>query len=348
MSQREEILKLLSGRKINSQPAFSGLIHITAEGLQSEGLVFHEIHKDAQKMAQASASTFKLTGLPSAVAPLDMYVEAEALGAKIDFRENGGFVFPQVASSLFASTKYLNRDYFESAEFIKQGRVPLVCEAIQRVKEDIGQDAVIGGMIPGPYTLLLFLIEPAGLFTEMKREPGLVADALFELASFLAEVGTAYRAAGADFITIHDMGGSPGFIGPARYEQFAYPAEKLLIAELPAPRVLSVCGNTNKSMHLLAGTSADAVSVDQVNDLAAARETLTDTLLFGNIDPAATLWRGDEAEITGAVRGAKEAGVDAIWPGCDLVPQTSIENVKAFLRASWPGSTGESIPSLSY
>jgi uroporphyrinogen-III decarboxylase len=85
MTHRQEILDLLAGKKISSQPAFSGLIHVTAEGLKSEGLAFHEVHTDAGKMARASASTFKLSGLPSAVAPLDMQVEAEALGATIDF-----------------------------------------------------------------------------------------------------------------------------------------------------------------------------------------------------------------------------------------------------------------------
>jgi len=334
MNPREVILSLFQGNRISSPPAFSGLIHVTAEGLQTEGLVFHETHKGAAKMARASASTFKLSGLPSAVAPLDMYVEAEALGAPIDFVEKREFVFPQVAKSLFASTKYLNSEYFEGADFINKGRIPLVCEAIRLLKEDIGQDAVIGGMIPGPYTLLLFLIEPGGLFGEMKREPRLVAEALFQLASFLAQVGAAYRNAGADFITIHDMGGSPGFIGPAKYEQFVYPAQKLLIAELPAPRVLSVCGNTNKSMELLAQTSADAISVDQMNDLAASRKILTDTLLFGNLDPVGTIWQGDAVNITEAIRGAKEADVDAVWPGCDLVPHTSIENLKAFAAAS--------------
>jgi MtaA/CmuA family methyltransferase len=334
MNSREEILSLLQGNRISSPPAFSGLIHITAEGLQGEGLVFHEVHKDAQKMAKASASTFKLSGLPSAVAPLDMYVEAEALGTAIDFVEKREYVFPQVAKALFASTKNLNSEFFESADFVNRGRIPLVCEAIRLIKEDIGQNAVIGGMIPGPYTLLLFLIEPGGLFAEMKREPRLVADALFHLSTFLSQVGVAYRNAGADFITVHDMGGSPGFIGPAKYEQFVYPAQKLLIAELPAPRVLSVCGNTNRSMELLAQTGADAISVDQTNDLAASRKILTDTLLFGNIDPVAALWQGDEAHIKEAGRGAKEAGVDALWPGCDLVPQTSIKNLKAFLAAS--------------
>jgi [methyl-Co(III) methanol-specific corrinoid protein]:coenzyme M methyltransferase len=334
MNPRETILSLFQGSRASSPPAFSGLIHVTAEGLQSQGLVFHEVHNDPGKMAKASASTFKLSGFPSAVVPLDMYVEAEALGGTIDFLKNREFVFPQIARPLFASTKYLSSGYFESADFTNKGRIPLVCEAIRLLKEDVGQEVVIGGMIPGPYTLLLFLIEPGSLFAEMKREPRLVADALFYLSTFLSEVGIAYRNAGADFITIHDMGGSPGFIGPAKYEQFVYPSQKLLIAELPAPRVLSVCGNTNRSMELLAQTGADAISVDQTNDLATSRKTLTDTLLIGNIDPVAILWQGNDADIAEAVHAAKEAGVDAVWPGCDLVPQTSIENLKAFLAAS--------------
>ncbi len=334
MTSRQTILDLLSGKTIDSQPAFSGLIHVTAEGLQSESLVFHEIHKDAQKMARAAASTFKLSGMPSAVAPLDMLVEAEALGAAIDFVEKREYIFPQIVQPLFASTKYLNERYFQSADFINKGRIPIVCKAIRFLKEDIGQEAVIGGLLPGPYTLLLFLIEPGGLFAEMKREPTAVADALFHLSTFLAKVGSAYREAGADFITIHDMGGSPGFIGPAKYEQFAYPAEKLLITELPAPRVLSVCGNTNNSMELLAETGAEAISVDQLNNLRASRKILTGKFLFGNIDPVKTLSEGDENAIKGAMMEAEEAGVDAIWPGCYLVPQTPIQNLKIFASAT--------------
>jgi [methyl-Co(III) methanol-specific corrinoid protein]:coenzyme M methyltransferase len=168
----------------------------------------------------------------------------------------------------------------------------------------------------------------------MKREQGAVQAALAHLSSFLARVAQVYRNAGADFITIHDMGGSPGFIGPAKYEQFAFPAEKLLIESLQKPCVLSVCGNTNKSMHLLAQTGADAISVDQLNDLDSSRKTLRDTLLFGNIDPVEKLWQGDAPQIREAVRAAKEVGVDAVWPGCDLVIQTPIGNIKALTENS--------------
>lgn len=333
MTSRQTILDVFSGKDINTQPAFSGLIHITAEGLQSEGLVFQEIHQDARKMAKASASSFRLSGMPSAVAPLDMVVEAESIGSPIDFRGAGEYSFPRVAKPLFPSTKFITSEIGDNFEILNQGRIKLVCEALELLKEDVGKAAVIGGMIPGPFTLLLFLVEPGGLFADMKRDPNTVRDALSHLATFLAHVGQVYRNAGADFITIHDMGGSPGFIGPTKYEQFTYPAEKLLIEQLLKPRVLSVCGNTNKSLALLAQTGADAISVDQLTDLSEARKVLGETLLFGNIDPVATLWQGNEAEVTEAVRRAKEAGVDAVWPGCDLVPHTPLENIRVMLNA---------------
>jgi len=331
MSQRKDILDLLSGKKLNDKPAFSGLIHITTEGLESEGLVLHEVHKDAENMAKAAASTFRLTGLPSAALPLDLCASAEALGAELNYYEGRDDQFPQPAKPLFASTTYLNGAYFKSADFVNKGRLPLICDAIRILKEDIGGEVVISAIIPGPYTLLLYLIELGGLFAEMKREPNAVLDALFHLSSFLSQIGTAYKNAGADFITIHDMGGSPGFIGPAKYEQFVFPAEKQLIENLSKPCVLSVCGNANKSLHLLSQTGANAISVDQVTDIVAAREALKDTLLFGNIDPVATLFRGEGATIREAVRRSKEAGVDAVWPGCDLVPFTPIQNIKAMI-----------------
>ena len=312
------------------QPAFSGLLHVTTEGLESEGIALHEAHRDALKMAKAAASTFKLTGIPSAALPLDLCAPAEALGAELNYYEGITNLFPQPKRALFATAKYLNEGYFQSADFLHKGRLPLICEAIRLLKEDVGNDVVISGVIPGPYTLLLYLVEAGGLFTGMKREPASVTDTLFHLSSFLADIGNTYREAGADFITIHDMGGSPAFIGPAKYEQFVLPAEKALFEKLQKPRVLSVCGNVTGSLGLLNQSGAEAISIDQTTDPLTARAVLKNTLLFGNIDPVTTLWQGDAVSITEAGLGAKEAGVDAVWPGCDLVIQTPTRNLQAF------------------
>ncbi|MDD2922724.1 MAG: uroporphyrinogen decarboxylase family protein [Anaerolineales bacterium] len=318
---RGKILELLAGKKIDAQPAFSGLIHITAEGLERERLIFHEVHQDAEKMARAAASTFKLTGMPSATLPLDLCAPAEALGAELTY---GEFQFPQVKRALVESAREIEK------AIRRGGRIDLICKAIDLVKNDIGKDVVISGMIPGPYTLLLYLCNPTKLFIEMKKEPQAVVDALLHLSAFLAEIGNAYRNAGADFITIHEMGGSAGFIGAAKFEQFVLPALKELHAKLPSPRVLSVCGNMSKSFEALNQTGAEAISLDQTVDLAEARAALKNALLFGNLDPMATLLKGGDSQIAEAVSRAKEARADAVWAGCDLALQTPIQNIRSW------------------
>ena len=324
---RDEILRLLNGEKISSVPAFSGLIHVTAEGLASEGLTLGEVHHDAGKMARAAASTFKLTGMPSAALPLDLCSPAEALGAELIFYNNDEMQFPQVKKLLFQST----REILEIGELEIGGRIELICEAIRLLKKDIGDRVAISGIIPGPYTLMIYICKVQNLVREMKNEPQMVLDALLRLSSFLSNIGNAYLDAGADFITIHEMGGSPGFIGPKPFEQFVLPSLQELNKRLKGRRVLSVCGKTDAAMSLLAQSGADAISVAQLNDLKASCAVLKDTMLFGNVDPVATLWQGDEGSVIEAVQRSKEAGVDAVWPGCDMVIQTPIQNINHML-----------------
>jgi [methyl-Co(III) methanol-specific corrinoid protein]:coenzyme M methyltransferase len=328
---REKILDLLRGKKNSSTPAFSGLIHITAEGLASEGLSFNEIHTDASKMAKAAASTFKLTGMSSAALPLDLCAPAEMLGAELRYYPEEELRFPQVRKVKFESTKEISE--IANGEW-EGGRAKLICDAIQLVTQDVGNDLVISGMLPGPFTLLLYVCRPKNVFIEIKKDPNSVSQALFHLSSFLSKIGHAYLNAGADFITIHEMGGSPGFIGPKPFESHILPALQNLTGQLPRPTVLSVCGKTDAAMSLLAQSGADAISVDQLNDLAASRAVLKDVMLFGNIDPVAALWQGDEGSVAEAVQMAKEAGVDAVWPGCDLVVQTPTENIKMMTSAN--------------
>ncbi len=101
MQQRSNLFALLNGQKLDNTSIFSGLISVTVPGLESEGLQFHETHRDAAKMARAAASTYRVSGFGSAVVPLDLCVEAEALGATVDFREGSeGAEFPRVAGFL--------------------------------------------------------------------------------------------------------------------------------------------------------------------------------------------------------------------------------------------------------
>jgi len=335
MSSHSIIVSLLNGKKIKDVPLFSGLISVTEEGLRSEGLQFHETHHDAAKMARAAASSYRVSGFGSATVPLDMYVEAEALGATIDFREDAGQAeYPRVVEFLYESVEIFTAKHAKTAKIENQGRIPLVCDAIKLLKEDVGKDIAIGAWVPGPFTLLSLLVETMELYTTMRRGPESVHTALEITTDVLAAVGNAYRQAGADFLTIHEMGGSPGTLGPRFFESLVLPHLQTLTSALERPVVLSACGRTNGAMHLLAASGADALSVDQANDLATSRQELPDVLLFGNLDPVGLISQGSPAEITEAVAGVAKSGADAIWPGCDLYLQTPTENLRALVEAS--------------
>ena len=329
MNQREEILALFKDQQPGQPPCFSGLIHVTAESLASAGLKLHEVHTVAAKLAAAAASTNKSTGFPSAVVPLDLCVEAEALGTKVDFHIDSLHpVFPSPAQFLFDNCETVK------TQIPSEGRLPLVCEAIRLLKEDIGHEVVIGAFVPGPFTLLSLLVKPDALMLDLKRNPDSVHAALDMMASLVTRFALAYHQAGADMLTVHEMGGSPGVLGPKRFEALVLPMLQKVLAFLPHPRILSVCGNTNNAMPLLAKAGADAISVDQLNDLAASRAALSDTLLFGNIDPVGILANGSQTDVQQAVSAAVAAGADAVWPGCDLYPTMPLDNLKAMLAAA--------------
>ena len=354
MTSRKDILALFNNQKPEATPLFSGLISVTETGLKSEGLHFHETHHDAVKMARAAASTYRVSGFGSAVVPLDMYVEAEALGATVDFMEGSERAeYPRVAGFLYESVddftaeiaehaarpghRAREKDKDNSALFavsaVQKGRIPIVCEAIKLLKEDVREEIVIGGYIPGLFTLLSLLVETGALYMSLRKSKEQVHAALEYLTQVLASVGKAYHEAGADFLTVHEMGGSPGALGPKLFESIVLPHLQTLFSELPRPGVLSACGRTNGAMKLLAASGADALSVDQTNDLARSREEVPDTLLFGNLDPVGLLSQGTPDEITEAVASVVRSGADAIWPGCDLYLQTPLENLRALVEA---------------
>jgi [methyl-Co(III) methanol-specific corrinoid protein]:coenzyme M methyltransferase len=86
-------------------------------------------------------------------------------------------------------------------------------------------------------------------------------------------------------------------------------------------------------IEMMHACGADALSVDQKNNVLQSREKLgNDALLFGNFDPYGTLVTGDASAVEPVIKQCIENGVDAVWPGCDLWPGVKKESVEALVR----------------
>ncbi|HEY8476530.1 MAG TPA: uroporphyrinogen decarboxylase family protein [Chloroflexota bacterium] len=327
---RERALALLQGQRV-APPVFTGLSVATLAAMRRLGLQPARIHQEAAAMAAVAAEAVERYGFDGVAVPFDLMVEAEALGATVDYsNEFDGYVYPAPDTRLVEEVG----DVRWPSAVADRGRVPVVCEAIQRLRQRLGPDRPLGAWVCGPYTLATQLVEPAELLVRSTAEPEAVRGLLEGLVPAIADVASAYRSAGADFITVHEMGGSPSLVGPRLFDEVVRAPLAALVRQLPAPVVVSVCGQALPVIDALATSGAAAIHVDHQTDLAAARARLgPNAVLLGNVDPLGVIGQGTPEAIVAAVRAARRAGASAVWPGCDLFSGSPEENLRAFVAA---------------
>ena len=331
LNSRERVLKLFRRESLDYIPLFSGYGNITIHGLEKYGWKFPEIHTDARKMANMAASTFQLFGFESAVVPFDMGVEAEALGSKVNYYAHAtDILYPTISQHPAEKVEDLNLQI--PSDLANAGRIPLVTEAIRILKEEVGNQVAIGSWVLGPYTLAGQLLDLSQLAKAAFKKKDLVGKLLDQLAGVLIQIINIYRRAGADYITVREMGAGPDILSPRMFESLIRPPLRRIFDEIESPKVLHICGDTNAIIDQMVLCGADALSVEKKNNVTETRKKLgPDVLIFGELDAYGVLSQGKPDDVDRAVKEAVERGVNAIWPGCDIWPMVPKENMEALM-----------------
>ncbi len=331
MNSRERVLGLFKKEKIDRVPCFSGMGNITETGINKLGYRFAGIHLDAKQMAETAASTFKLFGFESAVVPVDLCVEAEAMGCEINVYPHAeGILYPTIKKKLVHNEDEMNVSV--PADMATRGRVPLLKEAIRLLKADIGNDVAVGSYVLGPFTLAGQIMELNDLLKLSFKKADKVAKLLDVMADALIIVAKEYEKAGADYITVREMGATSDVLSPRVFKNLILPPLQKVIKEISVFSVLHICGKTNDIVTSMVEAGPTAISVEQKNDLAESRKKLgPDALLFGNVDAYNVLVSGSEELVRTTVRKCIDDGVSAVWPGCDIWPSVPPENMNAMM-----------------
>lgn len=334
MNSRERVLKLFAREPIDYIPVFSGYGNITVHGLEKYGWRFADIHCDAEKMAKMAATTYEMFGFECAVCPFDMGIEAEVLGSKVNFYSHRtDVVYPTIVEH--AAEKVIDLNIKIPQDLRNAGRIPLVREALGMLKEEVGKDVAVGSWVLGPYTLAGQLVDLSDLSKSSLKKPELMNDILRKLADYLIEIIRLYREAGADYITVREMGAGPDILSPRTFKSLIKPHLDHIFTAISSPNVLHMCGDTNAIIELLGDCGADVLSVENKNDMVATRKILgPDALIFGDIDAYGVLVAGKPKDVDEAVKQAISNGVNAIWPGCDIWPTAPKENMKMLVEAT--------------
>jgi len=334
LNSRERVLRLFRKEKIDCVPVFSGMGNVTVHGIEQHGWRFPEIHLDSHKMAAAAASTFQLFGFECAVVPFDVGVEAEALGCQVNYYlDHTDIVYPTISKKLADKVEDVNIPV--PSDLAKAGRIPAVTEAIRLLKKEVGSQVAVGAWVLGPFTLAGQIIELDDLIKKTVKMPEAVSNVLDTLEEVVVALASIYKKAGADYLTVREMGGAEDVLSPRTFASVIRPHLERVLAALESPKVLHICGETNIIIEQMASCGADAISVDQKNRLSESRDKVgADTILMGNIDPYNVMVRGSPNDIDNSVKEAITSGADAIWPGCDIWPTIPRINMEALVTAT--------------
>lgn len=330
MTPKERITKFFKKQPVDVMPCFSGMGMITVQAIDQMGIRFPQVHTSAENMARSAMTSAEIYGFDSVVIPYDMCTVPEALGRGISLYEDSEeILYPTVPS------KWPTLEDVEIPEdFLSRGRMPLVDEAFGILKSQSDGKFAVGGWVLGPFTMAGQLIELDILLKGTKKFKEQIEDFLDKMTDLVTKVARHYQTLGVDYMNIREMGTGTDLLSPRMWKNLVQPNLQRVFNALASPKILHICGSTDMIIEMMNDCGADALSVDQKNNVADSRKKLGDSvLLLGNFDPFQTLVQMETDQVEPVIKKCIESGVDAVWPGCDLWPAVKKENVEAYVRA---------------
>jgi [methyl-Co(III) methanol-specific corrinoid protein]:coenzyme M methyltransferase len=332
LTPRERIRRFFRREPIDVMPVFSGMGMVTIQAIEKMGIRFARVHSSAELLAGSALTSAELFGFDAAIVPYDMCTVPEALGRGVSLYEDAeGILYPTVPS------KWANLDQVDlpnDASYLAKARMPVVDEAIRIAKaHDEGRYAV-GGWVLGPFTMAGQLIELDVLLKGVKKDKERVEDFLAKMTDLVIQTAAHYQELGVDYMNIREMGTGTDLLSPRMWKTLIQPNLKRVFDSLSSPKILHICGSTDLIIEMMNECGADAISVDQKNNVAESRRKLgPNVILLGNFDPYGTLVKMDASQVDAVIKKCIDDGVDAVWPGCDLWPDLKAENLKAYVSA---------------
>jgi len=215
--------------------------NVTTEGLKKYGYKFAALHSNAKMMSDAAASTYRLFNFECGVVPFDLCVEAEALGCEINvYAHLEDILYPTIKKKLIHNEDEM--DIIIPSDIANRGRVPLIKETIGLIKADIGNEVAIGTYVLGPFTLAGQIMELNDLLKLSFKKPDKVNKLLDTLADAIIIIAKEYEKAGADYITVREMGATSDVLSPRVFKNLILPYLKKIFTELKTNSVLHICG----------------------------------------------------------------------------------------------------------
>jgi uroporphyrinogen decarboxylase len=232
------------------------------------------------------------------------------------------------------------QDVEAMSEFEARASVPFVGKAIERFLELEPKRPIIG-FAGGPFTLAAYLVEggPSKEYVETKRllysDPSTFDRLIDRLAAMTVDYLRLQAESGAAVLQVFDTW--VGAVTPGVFERHLLGPVRTVFEELRTLGRPTIYFSTGSShlLELLAGTGADALSVDWREPLGRVRERIGNGMaLQGNLDPGALLGTSEtlRREALRVLDEVPDGRAHVFNLGHGVLPETDPERVRELVE----------------
>ncbi len=291
---------------------------------------------DAVKSGEVHAQAIKALSdkYPSAATTviMDLTVEAEAFGCKIEFPDND---MPHILGRLVSTAEEIEK---LKVPALTAGRVPEYLKANKLVVEQIKGRPTLAGVI-GPFSLAGRLFDMSEIMTACYIEPDAIKMLLDKCTQFITAYCKELKRVGCSGVVIAEP--AAGLLSNDDCKEFSSEYLKTLIAVVQDDSfmvVLHNCGNTGQCTDAMLYTGANAYHFgNAINMVEALKACPGNLLVMGNVDPVGMIKMMTPDQLYKTVyellERTKEYKNYILSSGCDVPPHVSFENIDAFYKA---------------
>jgi len=263
---------------------------------------------------------------------MELSIEAEIFGCKIRYTKDE---IPTVVEGVVKSLDDVDK---LEEPMIGDGRTKEYLKAARLLIENVDDRPVLGGII-GPFSLASRLYEISNLMMDILINPDASAKLLKKCTDFLIKYSKAFKEAGANGIIIAEP--AAGLLSSDLCDEFSSKYVRRIVEAVKDSNfmvILHNCGHTTGLVTSMLKTGCDAIHVgNAVNIIDILKQVSDDILVFGNLDPVGIFKNANIDIIHTATLELLDATIDyrnfVISSGCDIPPNTPIENIDAFFKA---------------
>ena len=336
MTSLERCLAVLNGETPDILPVVPQCFMLAVE---TAGFKIGDVNRNGKLMAKAHIISQEKYGYDGCVIDFDNASIAEALGAKVIFRDNA----PAVVNEDEPVLKNLRDIYdLDEPEPLKHGRLCEWLEATRTLVDGTDNVFVMGRADQGPFSIACLLRGTTQFMMDLMTEDKKLIDDVIEYCRKASVIfAKAQKDAGAHATSIGDALAGPNMIAPEMYRNFALEPERRMVKEVQEygiPFSIHICGNTNDIIEDMGETGAKILEVDWQLDMRKACDAVPNsTVLMGNVDPTFPLVLGTPKDVEEAVKKLIEQTRGRnifVSSGCAMGRNTPPENFGAFVDAA--------------